>query len=156
MPSAKRALAGLIVVSALGAPGAQAQEKGVFIDPDSPAGEQYALPIEKARRGAVDGGKTAKVRPGEQTAPLFGAGVGPDRTATGKGSKTAGRTRDTASRTVSPGTLRRERRRVASGLATARAEGGSSDDALVLAAGGGGVLLLCAIGGLAARRLRSG
>lgn len=153
MPLAKRVLAGLIVVSTLGAPSAQAQEKGVFIDPDSPAGEQYALPIEKARRGAVDGGKTAKVRPGEQTAPLFGAGVGPDR---GARATARNRTPGAAGTRISPRTLRRERQRVAAGFAAARAEGGSSGDALVLAAGGAGVLLLCAVGGIVARRLRSG
>jgi hypothetical protein len=53
---------------------AQAQGPGVFVDPDSPAGTEYAIPLEEARRhGAPD----AAPRPGGGDAgpPLFGEGI---------------------------------------------------------------------------------
>jgi hypothetical protein len=55
---------------------AQAQQPGVFVDPDSPAGTEYRIPLEDARRhGAPDAGP----RPGGGQAdpPLFGQGITP-------------------------------------------------------------------------------
>ena len=48
-----------------------AQEDGVHVDPDSPAGKEYALPLDSARRDAAGGGGSAA--PSDQ--PLFGAGI---------------------------------------------------------------------------------
>ena len=48
---------------------AVAQEDGVFVDPDSPAGKEYAIPLEEARRHGAGGGA-----PGTGQ-PLFGAGI---------------------------------------------------------------------------------
>ena len=48
---------------------AVAQEDGVFVDPDSPAGKEYAIPLEEARRHGAGGGA-----PGASQ-PLFGAGI---------------------------------------------------------------------------------
>src|SRR3954447_12831094 len=55
------------------APLAHAQgspEPGVSVDPDSPAGKEYALPVPSARQEAQ--GKTKKK---SESAPLFGQGV---------------------------------------------------------------------------------
>jgi hypothetical protein len=47
-------------------------QDGVHFDPDSPAGKEYALPLDQARDEASGG--AADRAPGER-APLFGAGV---------------------------------------------------------------------------------
>jgi hypothetical protein len=65
------------------APSAAAQEDGVFVDPDSPAGKEYAVPIDQARGEAAG---TANRPPGEE--PLFGEGIEP--AAGGSGNKDAG------------------------------------------------------------------
>lgn len=64
-------------------PSAAAQEDGVFVDPDSPAGKEYAVPIDQARGEAAGGGNRP---PGEE--PLFGEGIEP--AAGGSGNKDAG------------------------------------------------------------------
>ena len=49
------------------------QGAGVFVDPDTPAGTEYALPLEKARRDAApDRGARGAER---DDAELFGAGI---------------------------------------------------------------------------------
>jgi hypothetical protein len=59
---------------------ALAAHGGVHFDPDSPAGTEYALPLDKAREetsvGRSDG-------PGGEKPPLFGAGVSGERPAAG-------------------------------------------------------------------------
>lgn len=61
------------VVLALASPQQQASAKGVFFDPESPAGKEYALPLDQAREeaGAVGtvGGSTG------ENSQLFGAGI---------------------------------------------------------------------------------
>jgi hypothetical protein len=48
----------------------------VFVDPDSPSGKEYAIPLESARRHADPGyARGTKVQSGTRTAPLFGAGI---------------------------------------------------------------------------------
>jgi hypothetical protein len=58
------------------APVAAAQEDGVFFDPDSPAGKEYAIPLEQARRDAAAGGSTGRGSEGGGQS-LFGAGIEP-------------------------------------------------------------------------------
>jgi hypothetical protein len=71
------------VLLALTAATASAQEDGVFIDPDSPAGTEYAIPLEQARREAAGGGSPTpgggSPTPGRaaEGQPLFGAGIAP-------------------------------------------------------------------------------
>lgn len=49
------------------------------VDPDSPSGVEYAIPVEKAREKASKGGGKKRKRPGERSAPLFGEGIEPAR-----------------------------------------------------------------------------
>jgi hypothetical protein len=55
----------------MAAPPAAAQEGGVFVDPDSPAGKEYAIPLEEARRQAAGGGGDGP----SSGQPLFGEGI---------------------------------------------------------------------------------
>jgi hypothetical protein len=65
---------------------AAAQRGGVFVDPESPAGKEYAIPLEEARRqGAGGGDPTTEGRGGggARGAPLFGEGIEPAPSAPG-------------------------------------------------------------------------
>lgn len=69
------------------APAAPAQEDGVTVDPDSPSGQEYAIPLQDAREKA---GARSKRPRGKRPAPSapFGEGIAappasqPDATAT--------------------------------------------------------------------------
>jgi hypothetical protein len=67
----------LVLAVAATAPLASAQERGVTVDPDSPSGTEYAIPVERARDEASRGGGKPKA-PGERSAPLFGEGIDAD------------------------------------------------------------------------------
>ena len=68
-----RGLLLLICALAFLAPAAVAQDDEIFVDPGSPSGKEYALPVESARQQAA---KDAPERPSSaQPAPLFGQGV---------------------------------------------------------------------------------
>jgi hypothetical protein len=72
MVGAVPAAAVLLLVLSCGSASA-AQDPGVIRDPDSPAGQEYALPLDAERRtGAGD-----KAQAQEGTSPLFGIGIGP-------------------------------------------------------------------------------
>ena len=127
---------------------AVAQEDGVFVDPDSPAGKEYAIPLEEARRHGAGGGA-----PGAGQ-PLFGAGIerAPSATESGEarggaggsasgggGGKARGNGEGADNRSSSANDSDQDFRRSA---AVKAAAGGSSDGlltaaivALVLAAG---------------------
>ena len=80
------------LIAALALPAAaQAQGRGVFVDPESPAGKEYAIPLEEARRQAAP---DAESRPGggDAASPLFGAGItrAPGASAAGGGSAGSG------------------------------------------------------------------
>ena len=73
------------VAFAIGATDAAAQEPGVFfdpVDPDSPSGKEYAIPLESARRQADPRGAPPTGASRAGSAALFGEGV----LASGKGS----------------------------------------------------------------------
>jgi hypothetical protein len=74
-------IGGLGALLLLGTPGAAtAQERGVHVDPGSPAGKEYAIPIERARREASGGSKITSGNATTQAAapvPLFGQGIKP-------------------------------------------------------------------------------
>ena len=68
----------LILIALVLPSGASAQEDGVFVDPEGPAGKEYAIPLDQARRqGSARGGAgRGGVEPGAPgSAPLFGEGV---------------------------------------------------------------------------------
>jgi len=74
-----RRLLALLCAFTVMAPAAAAQEDGVFVDPGSPSGKEYVLPIDRARAEAAGSKKTQK-GPDSEKAPLFGEGVdGKDR-----------------------------------------------------------------------------
>jgi hypothetical protein len=63
-----------LLLAATAAPTATAQEEGLSVDPASPAGKEYAIPLEQARRQAAGGGGDGGAAPsGGQ--PLFGEGI---------------------------------------------------------------------------------
>jgi len=84
-----------VIASVAVAPVAVAQEDGVTVDPGSPSGKEYALPIDRARAQAAKGGGSGS---DAQKAPLFGEGVDGD----GAG-PTAGRGGSAADRGSSAG-----------------------------------------------------
>lgn len=77
-------LTGALLLAWSSAPSVSAQEPGVNFDPDSPAGKEYALPIDAARDDASGGDRDrsgssprASPRTPGSPAPLFGAGISP-------------------------------------------------------------------------------
>jgi hypothetical protein len=71
-------MAGLTVLAALAlaAPARAQEEEGVFIDPDSPSGKEYQLPLESERRQADPSRKPSDaIVQGARNSPIFGAGI---------------------------------------------------------------------------------
>src|SRR5215207_7689413 len=68
-----RALLAAVLAMIWLAPAARAQEEGVFVDPGSPTGKEYAIPLDSARRQADPSGDGAGGAP--ESAPLFGSGI---------------------------------------------------------------------------------
>jgi hypothetical protein len=69
----------IILLAALALPSTAAAQDGVFVDPNSPSGKEYQIPLESARRQADPKRKSGKVVPGERGgAPLFGEGIQSD------------------------------------------------------------------------------
>ena len=64
------ALFGLLLASPVAA-----QEYGVHVDPNSPAGKEYAIPIDQARRQAEGTSSGDGSRGSSDSAPLFGVGI---------------------------------------------------------------------------------
>lgn len=74
----------------VGASPAAAQEDGVTYDPDSPAGKEYALPLDRARDEATGNDRRTSQKGGSE---LFGAGIKPASGAgSGSGSGASGAT----------------------------------------------------------------
>ena len=70
-----------------GAGQAAAQSDGVFVDPDTPAGKEYALPLDKARQDVAPNSGPQGSDPGNTE--LFGAGIS-KRDGGGKGGAQGG------------------------------------------------------------------
>jgi hypothetical protein len=65
-----------VLASLMLAPPAEAQDEGVFIDPDSPSAKEYKLPLESERRQADPGQEPgAGIVQGSRSSPIFGAGI---------------------------------------------------------------------------------
>lgn len=140
---------------AVSAPAASAQEDPVFVDPDSPSGKEYELPIDRARQQGAPQTQAAESARGSQAAPLFGAGVRADGAATAnRGSSEEPRGAGSADST-DPATGSRSDRADAPAAAERRAQaavpaGGAGVAAIVGVAAG--VLLLGGLLGLLLRR----
>jgi hypothetical protein len=130
------------------APAAVAADDEIFVDPDSPSGKEYALPVDSARKqaaGAAQGAKDATA-----PTPLFGEGVeaagskATTRTskASGAGAKagsddgaTAAAGASTArARTAAPKTLKAQAAAPDGGIGVAAVIGGVSVGVLLLGA----------------------
>ncbi len=129
----------------------QAQDPQV--DPDSPAGTEYQLPIDRAREeaGASSGGSNGSGGSQKDTAageaPLFGAGV---EEKTGSGNETSGTGSDPPTTSdIEPESAKNTAERV-----RAQAPAPETDGSGLAAIGGGaaGVLLLGILAGLLLRR----
>jgi hypothetical protein len=65
----------------LSAGAAQAQEPGVVVDPNSPAGTEYALPLNDARNSGSHGSSGSQAAaPADKGSSLFGVGIKPSKT----------------------------------------------------------------------------
>jgi hypothetical protein len=84
----------IVLALALVPSGAAAQEDGVFVDPGSPAGKEYAIPFEQARGEGAGGSKDRGGR--GAPAPLFGVGIS-STGGRGGGSSQAGGSQDGSS-----------------------------------------------------------
>jgi len=159
MPFERKVAAVALLTLALIAPTAVAQEDGVTVDPDSPAGKEYALPIDQARRDAANGGGNAS--PGlPRPTPAFGVGVrpdfGPGRARGPRGGKQASTTSRSATSALAPTIASAQRAQEQAGIdrALSKASVGSaaSEGSLVLLVGGVVVMVLGVAAGLFLRR----
>ena len=143
---------------ALTAPAAVAQDDEIFVDPGSPSGKEYALPVESARQQASRDGQqrsSAAARP----APLFGEGV--DGSTAGQGGATSGAGAGDASRGGGGGGASGDAdggtpgAQGAARTATLKAQAATPDGGIGLAAVigmGAGVLVLGGVIGVLLRR----
>jgi hypothetical protein len=153
------ALLALLTICAMAA-ASRAEAGEVHFDPESPAGKEYALPLQQARNEALGtgGGEAAPGAGGGDeagaAAPLFGVGVGGKGGGSGPGgegagnsggsSKTEGRGQSSVGGGSSP-----EGKRGSGGAGAAAASASYSDSqGLLLLAG---ILVLGAVGGLGLR-----
>jgi len=66
----------LLALLALAAPVRAQEEDGVYIDPDSPSGKEYQLPLESERRQADPSREPSDgIVQGARNSPIFGAGI---------------------------------------------------------------------------------
>lgn len=129
--------------------------KGVSFDPDSPAGKEYALPLDQARDEAAGVGKSDG--PAGEKAPLFGEGVsgggsggGPETVAAGSNGDAdpAGDHGNGAGRGEPAGNGESQRRAQLSALAA------QGTDGYPLGSGVAWVAAILALGGFLALGLR--
>lgn len=136
---------------------AAAQDAGVQVDPESPAGKEYALPLDSARRDAA--GAAAPYNAAEPGPPLFGTGISARAAADDEADPNEAGDRGRGSK-VRPG----ERPETAPATPGAIAAARSTDDAaagglsasVATAAIALGVLLVGGLVGLSVRAARRG
>lgn len=63
----------LLIVAVCASPAAAQQS--IFVDPDSPTGAEYDIPLERARRDASPDPQSANQSYRSSSAPLFGSGI---------------------------------------------------------------------------------
>jgi hypothetical protein len=156
----KRAL-GTALLLLLLAPPAMGQRGGVFVDPNSPAGVEYAIPLEQARReaagdasvnpgGRPSGGQAAAQTEGQQ---LFGEGIEP---VGGRGARARNAPAGSGKRGTSSGGAAAEGAEAAGASASTAAVAAASEEGsgLPLTIGIAGAVLVAGVaGGLGLRRL---
>jgi hypothetical protein len=148
------ALAALGLLMAAG--DAMAQSDGVHVDPDTPAGKEYALPLDKARQDVAPNSGTHGSESGDTE--LFGAGIskrdggGGQGDGQGSGAGAEGGGGDRADGKQAGGSQSDTARSVAK----AAASGGSGiSSGWLTALIAAGVLLVGGIAGLSMRALRA-
>lgn len=136
-----------LVVGGLPSPPVAAQERGVFFkDPASPAGTEYAIPLERARG---DGRRPKRDGDGGR-APRFGEGITPPSSGSGgtggPQSGVAGSSSGSAGPGSDAGGASSSRTRKGKAAATAGPAGGSSDESGVLGVAAEQVAKTAAVG----------
>ncbi len=149
-----------MLVLVVAAPPAIARDDGVSVDPDSPAGVEYAVPLDQARREATGtaGGGSAGSDRGQ---PLFGVGIEPSSAGSGggggaKGSGGSGRSAGTGGGSSGGGTQAGAGEAGGNGASAAAIEvaaSGGSSTGLLSAGIAVAVLLLGLLGGLGLRKV---
>lgn len=144
----------LCVFTMAAPPSASAQDDRVFVDPESPTGKEYALPIQRAREQGAADVQTQNPVAGARTAPLFGEGVessGAGKSKRQRAPEMRGSSDDTSGATASKA---RSEPTTASATVDLRSEVATPDGAGGLAAvvGAGTAVLL--VGGLVGLLLR--
>jgi hypothetical protein len=135
---------------------AMAQSDGVFVDPDTPAGKEYALPLDKARQDAAPNSGTQGSESGDTE--LFGAGIskrdggGGRGDGQGSGAATGDRGGDGKASGSSQSDAAVDPRSVAKAAASSGSGISSGWLTALIAAG---VLLVGGIAGLSLRALRA-
>ena len=127
---------------------AAGQADDVFVDPDSPSGREYEIPLERARRD-VSAREPSASRGPSAPAPLFGAGVGsaPEAAASGRSPKRPGRERAARARADAPAALE-------AAIRQPGAPDSAAGASLMLGGAAAAILLLGAALGFSLRRSR--
>lgn len=127
---------------------AWALEPGVHVDPGSPAGKEYALPLSQARGLGATPSSSESAHEGS----LFGAGIKPPGGSSPKGGATP---RTGASGATGSASAPAEATESLARAADVRSSEGSGDGSILALVGGGIVILvLGAFGGTVLRRAR--
>ena len=143
----------LLGALALTAPAAVAQDDEIFVDPGSPSGKEYALPVESARKQAATDAQQRSSS--AQPAPLFGEGVDDRSTADAGGSGTGSGSGSGSAQGGGGGSTAADGGTPGASAATLKAQAAAPDGGIALAAvigAGAGVLLLGGAVGLLLRR----
>jgi hypothetical protein len=158
-------LAAALLLMAATLPGAaMAQQDGVFVDPDSPTGKEYALPAEDARRQADPGSKhgSGGREHGSRPTALFGVGVGDgggggDKPSGGHGggSPSGGHDRTPVAARPDGGITARTERALRAATTHPGPPGGSGGMLAVILGTGAAAVLAGVAGGILIRRRRS-
>jgi hypothetical protein len=164
MRGSRTSLVALVLVLLAPPIPAAAQNEGVFVDPDSPTGKQYQVPLESARRQADPRGDGRVAPPGGRptgtsAAPLFGEGIVTSQRGKGSSNGDPANTSDSRrkdKRQVSPSSPSSgspgARGAVQAAVSNPGAPSGGVGSTLLIAAGGAIVLLAGGLAGVLMRR----
>lgn len=156
-------IAGILAIATLCLPAPAVAQDGVFVDPDSPSGKEYQIPLESVRRQADPATRAgAKVAPGQRSAPLFGEGIDPEAASSGAAGPgggaggaapgSRGSSASTGAGTGSGGGSASAADAIAAARSQPGAPAGGTDSTFVILGGAMLVLLAGSAAGLALRR----